>query len=287
MSSMALRLIHSRLSLSRLYAVGGSKNGRFLSTESDKVDDPFNVEEAETVHVPPPPSEKLLVLGGNGFVGSHICREALNRGLTVASLSRSGRSSLHDSWAKNVTWHQGNLLSSDSWKEALNGVTSVISCVGGFGSNSYMYKINGTANINAIRAAAEKGVKRFIYISAADFGLANYLLQGYYEGKRAAETELLTKFPYGGVILRPGFIYGTRSVGSVKLPLGVVGSPLEMVLQHAKPLNQLPLVGPLFTPPINVTSVAKVAVRVAADPVFPPGIVDIYGIQRYSRQMSR
>ncbi|KAK6249315.1 hypothetical protein QUC31_020880 [Theobroma cacao] len=287
MSSMALRLIHSRLSLSRLYAVGGSKNGRFLSTESDKVDDPFNVEEAETVHVPPPPPEKLLVLGGNGFVGSHICREALNRGLTVASLSRSGRSSLHDSWAKNVTWHQGNLLSSDSWKEALNGVTSVISCVGGFGSNSYMYKINGTANINAIRAAAEKGVKRFIYISAADFGLANYLLQGYYEGKRAAETELLTKFPYGGVILRPGFIYGTRSVGSVKLPLGVVGSPLEMVLQHAKPLNQLPLVGPLFTPPINVTSVAKVAVRVAADPVFPPGIVDIYGIQRYSRQMSR
>lgn len=32
-----------------------------------------------------------------------------------------------------------------------------ISCVGGFGSNSYMYKINGTANINAIRAASEKG----------------------------------------------------------------------------------------------------------------------------------
>jgi hypothetical protein len=27
------------------------------------------------------------------------------------------------------------------------------------------------------------GVKRFVYISAADFGLVNYLLQGYYEGK--------------------------------------------------------------------------------------------------------
>ncbi|XVF48228.1 hypothetical protein PTKIN_Ptkin03bG0172900 [Pterospermum kingtungense] len=237
MSSMASRLIYSRLLLSRLHAMGGSKNGRFLSTESNKVDEPFKVEEAETVDVPPPPSEKLLVLGGNGFVGSHICREALNRGLTVASLSRSGGASLHDSWAKNVTWHQGNLLSSDSWKEALNGVTSVISCVGGFGSNSYMYKINGTANINAIRAAEEKGVKRFVYISAADFGLVNYLLQGYYEGKRAAETELLTKFPYGGVILRPGFIYGTRSVGKMKLPLGVVGSPLEMVDASFQPFN--------------------------------------------------
>ncbi|KAK8582078.1 hypothetical protein V6N13_145067 [Hibiscus sabdariffa] len=284
---MASRLIHSRLSLSRLHVMAGTKNGRFLSTESNKVDEPFKVEEAETLNVPPPPSEKLLVLGGNGFVGSHICREALNRGLDVASLSRSGGSSLHDSWAKNVTWHKGNLLSSESWKEALDGVTSVISCIGGFGSNSYMYKINGTANINAIRAAAEKGVKRFVYISAADFGLANYLLKGYYEGKRAAETELLTKFPYGGVILRPGFIHGTRTVGSIKLPLGVIGSPLEMVLQHAKPLNQIPLVGPLFTPPVNVTAVAKVAARAATDPVFPPGIVDVYGIQRFNQQMSR
>ncbi|XWS17892.1 hypothetical protein CRYUN_Cryun33cG0107500 [Craigia yunnanensis] len=287
MSSMASWMIQSRLSFSRLYAMGWSKNGRFLSTESNKVDEPLKVEEAETVDVPPPPSDKLLVLGGNGFVGSHICREALNRGLAVASLSRSGRSSLNDSWTKNVTWHQGNLLSSDSWKEALNGVTSVISCVGGFGSNSYMYQINGTANINAIRTAAEKGVKRFVYISAADFGLVNYLLKGYYGGKRAAETELLTKFPYGGVILRPGFIYGTRSVGSVKLPLGVIGFPLEMVLQYLKPLNQLPLVGPLFTPPINVTSVAKVVVRAAIDPVFPPGILDVYGIKKFSQQMSR
>lgn len=278
------RLIHSRSSLSRFHRVAVSRNGRFLSTDSTKVDEPFKVEEAETVDVPPPPSEKLLVLGGNGFVGSHVCKEALDRGLSVASISRSGRSSLQDPWANKVIWHQGNLLSIDSLKDALIGVTSVVSCVGGFGSNSYMYKINGTANINAIRAAAEQGVKRFVYISAADFGVVNYLLQGYYEGKRAAETELLTKFPYGGVILRPGFIHGTRRVGSMKIPLGVIGSPLEMVLQYAKPLNQVPLVGPLFTPPVSVNSVAKVAVRAATDPVFPPGIVDVHGIRRYSQQ---
>ncbi|KAA8521453.1 hypothetical protein F0562_012137 [Nyssa sinensis] len=279
------RLIHSRSSLSRIYSLAASRNGRFLSTVSNNVDEPFKVEEAETVNVPPP-TEKLLVLGGNGFVGSNICKEALDRGLSVASLSRSGRSSIQESWANSVIWHQGNLLSAGSWEEALSGVTAVISCVGGFGSNSYMYKINGTANINAIRAAAEQDIKKFVYISAADFGLANYLLKGYYEGKRAAETELLTRFPYGGVILRPGFIYGTRRVGSMKLPLGVIGSPLEMILKHAKSLSQVPLVGPLFIPPVNVTSVAKVAVRGATDPVFPPGIIDVYGIQRYSQQKS-
>ncbi|GMY29123.1 NAD(P)-bd dom domain-containing protein [Fagus crenata] len=284
MRSVISRLILSKPLIPRLNTMAASGNGRNMSTDSNKVDEPLKVEEAETVNVPPPLTEKLLVLGGNGFVGSHVCREALDHGLSVASLSRSGRSSIRESWANNVIWHQGNLLLPESLKEALSGVTAVISCVGGFGSNSQMYKINGTANINAIRAAAEQGVKRFVYISATDFGLANYLLRGYYEGKRAAETELLTKFPYSGVILRPGFIYGTRSVGSMKIPLGVIGSPLEMVLQYAKPLNQLPLVGPLFTSPVNVTAVAKVAVRAATDPVFPPGIIDVHGIQRYSQQ---
>ncbi|XP_073288105.1 uncharacterized protein At1g32220, chloroplastic-like [Primulina huaijiensis] len=284
------RLI-SRSKLSSIVSsIAASRNGRFLSFVSENPFDNNNppktdkVDEAETVHVPPPPTEKLLVLGGNGFVGSHICKEALDRGLTVSSLSRSGGSSIGEPWASSVIWNQGNLFSMDSWKDVLKGVTSIISCVGGFGSNAEMYKINGTANINAIRAASEEGVKRFVYISAADFGVMNYVLQGYYEGKRAAETELQVRYPYGGVILRPGFIYGTRRVGSMKLPLGVIGSPLEMVLQHAKPLSQVPLIGPLFNPPVNVTAVAKVAVRAATDPVFPPGIVDVYGLLRYSQQ---
>ncbi len=29
--------------------------------------------------------------------------------------------------------------------------------------------------------------------------------------------------------MRPGFIHGTRRVGSVKIPLGLVGSPMQMV----------------------------------------------------------
>lgn len=257
--------------------------GRFLSTGSEKVDGSSKLEEAEREEFTPP-REKLLVLGGNGFVGSHICIEALAYGLNVSSLSRSGKSSLHDPWANDIVWHQGDLLSPDSLGNALNGVTSVISCVGGFGSNSYMYDINGTANINAIRAASEQGVKRFVYISAADFGLVNYLLKGYFAGKRSTETELLDKFQHGGAILRPGFIHGTRRVGSVHIPLSIIGAPLEMVLQHAKPLTRLPLIGPLFIPPVNVTSVAKVAVRAAVDPAFPSGVVDVYGIRQYSQQ---
>ncbi|ESR44095.1 hypothetical protein CICLE_v10012367mg [Citrus x clementina] len=204
------RLLHSQTSTARLFPIPVSSNGRSLSTGSNRVDDPLKSEGTETPNVKPPSNEKVLVLGGNGFVGSHICKEALERGLTVSSFSRSGRSSLKDSWAESVVWHQG------------------------FGSNSYMYKINGTANINAVKAAKEQGVKRFVFVSAADFGLVNYLLRGYYEGKRATEEELMTELPHGGVILRPGFIHGTRQVGSIKLPLSVIGAPLEM---RAEPMG--------------------------------------------------
>ncbi|KAK1309995.1 Uncharacterized protein QJS10_CPA08g01711 [Acorus calamus] len=151
MRMIVSRLLQSQSQLPRLSALVSSRNARLFSTDSNPVDEPIKVEEAETVNVPPPPSEKLLVLGGNGFVGSHICKEALEHGVTVASLSRSGRTNVHGSWADNVEWHQG--------------------------------------------------VKRFVYISAADFGLVNYLLQGYYGGKRAAEAELLAKFPYGESVM--------------------------------------------------------------------------------------
>ncbi|XP_020588228.1 uncharacterized protein At1g32220, chloroplastic [Phalaenopsis equestris] len=285
MRTIVSRLIQSQSLLSRSSSPSLLlRNARLLSTDSNKVNETIKVEEAETVKPDPPGPEKVLVLGGNGFVGSHICKEAVQQGFSVSSFSRSGRSSIRESWADSVVWHQGSLLVPDSLKDVMNDVSSVISCVGGFGSYSQMYKINGTANINAIRTAAEQDVKRFVYISAADFGLVNYLLQGYYDGKRAAEAELLSKFTYGGVILRPGFIYGTRQIGGMKIPLGVIGSPLEMILQHAKPLNKVPIVGPLLTPPVSATAVAKVAVRAATDQVFPPGIVDVHGILRFSEQ---
>lgn len=214
---------------------------------------------------------KLLVLGGNGFVGSHVCKEALQRGLSVMSLSRSGRPVSQETWTSDVTWVQGNLLEPDNWKDTLKEVSAVISCVGGFGSNETMRKVNGDANIAAINAA---------HATALDFGFPSFILQGYYEGKRAAESVLREKFPYGGVILRPGFIHGTRQVGNIKIPLSVLGGPLEMVLRNAKSASQLPFIGPLFVPPVKATAVAKTAVRAATDNAVPPGVLDVWGILR-------
>ncbi|KAI5673577.1 hypothetical protein M9H77_13941 [Catharanthus roseus] len=149
-NAAALRRLSPELVAGRRLSMTALTSERFICTGSNKTDEPLKVEEADTISAPPPPSEKLLVLGGNGFVGSHICKEALNRGLTIASLSSSSAALLAFTepiddivymfkgdkvaspspviifWLTSHMKARGNLLSTDSWKEALKGATSVV-----------------------------------------------------------------------------------------------------------------------------------------------------------------
>lgn len=63
-------------------------------------------------------------------------------------------------------------------------------------------------------------------LGAWGYGCADFVLKGYFNGKRAAEARMAQLFPSGGVALRPGFISGTRQVAGVGVPLQVVGAPL-------------------------------------------------------------
>ena len=109
---------------------------------------------------------------------------------------------------------------------------------------------------------------------------APYLLSvsssGYFEGKRRAEAEVLSVFGPGGVVLRPGFIYGTRDIGrGLSLPLGVVGRPLRWSLQlpGLKLLEELPGMRAVFAPPVDVQDVALVAAAAAAGRAGVEGVV--------------
>ena len=99
------------------------------------------------------------------------------------------------------------------------------------------------------------GVPKFVYVSTVENNLPNFVLSGwvndnqsslnynvllkideisYFNGKRRAEQALLDAFPETGVVLRPGFIYGTRDVPlptaihsitgpELKIPLWLIG----------------------------------------------------------------
>jgi nucleoside-diphosphate-sugar epimerase len=144
----------------------------------------------------------LIVFGGNGYVGSHCCQEALRCGLPVTSVNRSGRPTNDDrEWVSQVDWVAADALYSESYKDLFQNCIGVVSCIGLIStSQAEMKKINGDANIAIINAAADAGVERLAYISAHDYHFPGDLLvmKGYFEGKREAEAELFKRFPRGG-----------------------------------------------------------------------------------------
>ncbi|CAN1748864.1 Uncharacterized protein At1g32220, chloroplastic, partial [Linum perenne] len=227
-------------------------------------------------------SEKIVVLGGSGFVGSAICKAAVEKGIEVVSLSRSGRPSLNAPWVDQVTWvpaivrnFAGDVFYTN-WDEVLPGATTVVSTLGGFGNEEQMQRINGEANIVAVNAAKDYGVPKFIFISVHDYNLPSFLLQfGYFTGKRKAESEVLSKYPSSSVILRPGFIYGKRRVDGLEIPLDVVGQPLEKILgavsNYTRPLSALPASDLLLASPVSVDDVALAVIDAVGDD-------DVFGV---------
>ncbi|KAH1161118.1 hypothetical protein GYH30_000144 [Glycine max] len=217
-------------------------------------------------------SERIVVLGGNGFVGSSICKAAVSKGIEVISLSRSGRPTYSGAWVDQVTWISGDVFYVN-WDEVLVGATAVVSTLGGFGSEEQMKRINGEANVVAVNAAKEYGIPKFILISVHDYNLPSFLLSsGYFTGKRKAESEVLSKYPNSGIVLRPAFIYGKRRVDGFELPLDLVGEPAEKILRavenFTKPLSSLPASDLLLAPPVSVDDVALAVINGVTDDDF-------------------
>ncbi|KAK2080840.1 hypothetical protein QBZ16_000694 [Prototheca wickerhamii] len=208
----------------------------------------------------------------------------------IVSVSRRGRPKGLEAgtWADQVQWAEGDALDTERpWRSLLEGDdVGVVSTLGAFGSTEKMYRTCGVANMELIRAAKEAGVRRFAFISVHDFRFPNFLLKGYFQGKRDAEQELFEQYPETGVALRPGFIYGSRDVGSGTLPLGIVGAPLGLLLKAlpTRRLADIPILGAAFVPPTPVDVVGRAAARAALDPSIPGGIMDVWSIAEYGKR---
>ncbi|KAF0684654.1 Aste57867_23374 [Aphanomyces stellatus] len=190
------------------------------------------------VHLHDVSKHLLLVVGGTGYVGSNILQRAVQKGMKVRSLTRSGRPDWGSNvpWLDQVEWIKGDVFSRDDIDKAVAGTTGVISTVGAFGSNEFMEKMCGDATIAAVRAAKDAGTKRFVFISESRVGsqIPTWApMYGYFHGKERAENAVAAHFPDTGVSLRPGFVFGTRRVrikdGDYFLPLQLAGAPMSFL----------------------------------------------------------
>ncbi|KAG6494896.1 hypothetical protein ZIOFF_042679 [Zingiber officinale] len=99
--------------------------------------------------------------------------------------------------------------------------TFILSCINmtmqAYGHTDYSKKWN------SFKEKKETAVLKILRI------LVSWLLRFLEFLQRATEAEIKKRFADGGVILRPGYIYGTRPIGPLKIRFGRMWTPFEMV----------------------------------------------------------
>ena len=150
----------------------------------------------------------VLVTGGTGFIGTHLCRELDERGHEVTALSRHpGESGLPD----GVETAVGDVTAYDAVAEAVAGHDAVVNLV----ALSPLFKpkqgserhfdvhLGGTENV--VRAAEETGAEYVLQISA--LGADPDGPTAYIRSKGAAES-VVRDSDLEHTIVRPSVVFG-------------------------------------------------------------------------------
>ncbi|RFU31093.1 hypothetical protein B7463_g5264, partial [Scytalidium lignicola] len=107
-------------------------------------------------------TKRLVVCGGNGFLGTRICKYAVARGWDVSSVSRSGEpkwstvtsSPARPKWAHSVTWEHADILKPETYASLLHNTDYVIHSMGILLEADYKNVVRGAESpISGLRRA--------------------------------------------------------------------------------------------------------------------------------------
>ncbi|MBG6214473.1 MAG: SDR family oxidoreductase [Cryobacterium sp.] len=158
----------------------------------------------------------ILVVGATGQLGGRIARRLLYRGESVRALVRdpSASAGLAEAGADIVV---GDLKDKESLRRACEGVSAVVTTANSMsrGGKDTVDSVDLTGNANLIDAAAERGVKRFLFVSALGADVNNPI--SFLRAKAEAEQKLRDS-GMAWTVLQPDFYMEL-------LPLAIVGGP--------------------------------------------------------------
>ncbi|MFQ3293329.1 MAG: hypothetical protein ACI9PP_001139 [Halobacteriales archaeon] len=172
---------------------------------------------------------EILVTGGTGFVGSHLCNELADRGHAVTALARTPDG---ESLADEVDTAVGDVTAYDSIEEAFEGQDSIVNLVAlsplfkpkGGDQAHFEVHLGGTENV--VRAAEAHGIDRIVQMSA--LGADPSGPTAYIRAKGQAET-VVRESALDWVVVRPSVIFGERgefvSFTKKLTPPGIAGLP--------------------------------------------------------------
>lgn len=153
---------------------------------------------------------KVVVFGGSGFIGSHICEQLVAGGHIVTSVSRGGKpEAIIGMWSDKMTWLTSDILSDTTWQSAVKEADWVIDTIGilfekkrkGITYDRFIIEPVKLL-LSYLESNNNKAHFLFISASAAPFILGNYL-----ETKKRAE-EMLKKSNIQHVVFYPSMVIG-------------------------------------------------------------------------------
>ena len=186
--------------------------------------------------------QKVVIYGGNGFVGTHLAERLACEDVSIVCLSRSGHKPLHlhnQPWSENVRWCKGDANYPDNILLAKADVVVIMvgsAPVPTLSKEAFdeQLKSNGLAPCKVIKCAKEIGVKRIILMGAHVPFFLNSKNFAYARGKKmaldAAESFANISDSHSAVVVQPGAIYGKRHLSSGKvLPLDTLLYPFTKI----------------------------------------------------------
>jgi UDP-glucose 4-epimerase len=121
--------------------------------------------------------QKVLVTGGAGFIGSHLCDDLLANGFSVVCLDNLRNGKLENMRGAMNSGHfefiKGDILNPDDCEKAMAGVDYVyhLACLGvrhSLHSPFENHRVNAEGTLNVLEAARKYGTKKFFYISTSE-----------------------------------------------------------------------------------------------------------------------
>ena len=160
----------------------------------------------------------VLVLGGTGFVGSHVCEKLCRAGFRVSVATRKARNASQIQHVPTLTVLELDIHNEVALTQAMQGVDAVVNLVAILhGSPAAFERVHVELPQKIGRACVKNGVKRLVHISALGANAehtetppSNYL-RSKSRGEQAlqnitvqsqSETQL--------VVLRPSVIFGAQ-----------------------------------------------------------------------------
>ena len=221
---------------------------------------------------------KLVIPGGNGFIGSEIARCAAEHGHDVVAFGRSGAPDLDPAshpWMRDVEWRAADVFDVDTWRDVLDGADAVIHSIATIQQDPArdvtFDRVNGESAIVAAETAAEAGVDAFVFLSVRD--KPPFVSGRFIAAKRRAEREIPRRFPaLRFVSLRPNLVYGAGRPGS---------STMAALLQQAESWTRLAYAVRAGRP-LPVELVAATAVQATTAPTVE-GTLSVHEIDELGR----